>query len=56
MEIESGIEALNEQKTQEAQMLRRFPRWRLGCKAVVENLEEDRAMSIKVTPRGWSVG
>jgi ferredoxin len=53
LEVESGGDVLNNQKTQEAQMLRRFPRWRLGCKAVVESLEEDREMAIKVQPRGF---
>ena len=50
MEIESGSELLNPQKTQEEQMLRRFPRWRLGCKAYIEDLEEDKEMVVKVRP------
>ena len=33
MKVTSGVGALSAQKTQEAQMLRSFPRWRLACKA-----------------------
>ena len=39
------------QGAQERQILTLFPRWRLGCKAVVSNLEDDAEMSIKVTLR-----
>ena len=35
VEVVSGAQVLSGQKTQEEQMLRRFPRWRLACKAGV---------------------
>lgn len=53
MEVLEGGQLLSAQGTQEAQILRRFPRWRLACKAVVERLEEDAEMTVRVTPRGW---
>ena len=34
-------------------MLRRFPRWRLACKAVVGPLDEDVDVEVKVQPRNF---
>mmetsp|Transcript_1435 Transcript_1435/g.2782 ORF Transcript_1435/g.2782 Transcript_1435/m.2782 type:complete len:335 (-) Transcript_1435:407-1411(-) len=54
VEVVSGIELLSKQKTQERQMLNRFPRWRLACKAAIDpTLSEDAQLVVKVAPRGW---
>lgn len=52
VEVVSGINALSEQKTQEAQMLRSFPCWRLACKAVVD-IQEDVEITLKAQPRNF---
>ena len=36
------------------QMLRRFPRWRLSCKARVGEIERDVEIKIKVQPRAFN--
>ena len=54
IEVETGLDLLNEQKTQEKQMLRKHPSWRLGCRArVSEGLEQDATLVVRVSPRTW---
>lgn len=53
VDISSGMEALTAPKTQEKQMLSRFPRWRLACRARVVDIQEDVVINIKVQPRGF---
>lgn len=54
MDVTEGSEFLTEAKTQERQMLRKHPSWRLGCRAFVRpDLEEDVEMTVRVAPRGW---
>lgn len=52
-EVASGGKLLSPQGTQEAQILKRFPRWRLACKATLDPLERDEELVIKVTPRAF---
>ena len=53
VEVASGGGVLSDQGTQEAQILKRFPRWRLACKASLGPLEKDEELVIKVTPRNF---
>ena len=56
VEVVAGMSVLSQQKTQEAQMLRRFPRWRLACKASIAGLipsGEDAEVTIRVQPRNF---
>ena len=54
LEVVQGAETLNEQKAQERQMLRKKPRWRLACRARIdEGLTEDSELVLKVSPRAW---
>lgn len=53
VEVVRGVEALSPQGSQERQMLSKFPRWRLACKAAVGTLAEDAEITLKVTPRDF---
>lgn len=53
VEVLSGAHVLSKQGTQERQMLAAFPRWRLACKAAIEQLDADETMTLRVTPRGF---
>ena len=54
VQVVSGIQALNAAKSQERQMLRKHPDWRLGCRArVAEDLDEDTELVVRVSPRSW---
>lgn len=53
VDVLSGIEALSSPKSQETQMLSRFPRWRLACRARIVDIEQDVDIKIKVQPRGF---
>jgi ferredoxin len=51
--IVEGRDLLNPQKTQEAQILVKNPRWRLACKAVVGFGDREGTMTVRVNPRQW---
>lgn len=51
MKVLSGAEALNEQATQERQMLKKHPTWRLACKASIADLASDTSLVLEVAPR-----
>ena len=54
LEVVTGLEVLNEQKSQERQMLRKHPDWRLACRArVSEELACDAELVLRVSPRAW---
>jgi hypothetical protein len=44
---------LNPQAIQEEQMLKKNPKWRLGCKAIVGHGMQQGEMTIRVNPRQW---
>lgn len=48
-----GGELLNPQAIQEEQILKKNPKWRLACKAVVGHGMQEGEMTIKVNPRQW---
>ena len=55
MQVVSGQELLSGAKTQEKQMLRKHPDWRLGCRArISEELEADGELVVRASPRGWA--
>jgi len=55
VQVVSGLNLLNDQKTQERQMLRKHADWRLGCRArITEGLEEDGELIVRASPRSWS--
>ncbi len=55
VEVVEGDGVLTEAKTQERQMLRNKPSWRLGCRARVSPaLDADASLVVRATPRGWS--
>jgi ferredoxin len=51
--VAQGDELLNPQGLQEAQILKKNPRWRLACKAVVGHGYREGEMTIRVNPRQW---
>mmetsp|Transcript_14194 Transcript_14194/g.34206 ORF Transcript_14194/g.34206 Transcript_14194/m.34206 type:complete len:367 (-) Transcript_14194:97-1197(-) len=53
--IVEGSELLNKQKIQEEQILRKNPRWRFACKAIVGYGDREGKMTIKVNPRQWKL-
>lgn len=53
VDVMQGGEVLNAQDAQERQILKRFPRWRLACKASVAELSEDTEVVMRVTPRNF---
>lgn len=48
-----GRELLNPQSVQEEQMLRKNPRWRLGCRAIVGYGFRQGDITLNVNPRQW---
>ena len=55
VQVVSGQELLSGAKTQEKQMLRKHPDWRLGCRArISEELETDGELVVRASPRGWA--
>jgi ferredoxin len=54
IDVQEGMDAFNPQKIQEQAMLRDFPSWRLGCKAIIANLQADTDVTIKVMPRNFN--
>jgi ferredoxin len=51
--VARGDELLNPQGLQEAQILKKNPRWRLACKAIVGHGYSEGEMTIRVNPRQW---
>jgi ferredoxin len=51
--IVRGEELMNPKFIQEEQILRKNPRWRLACKAVVGHGYREGEMTIRVNPRQW---
>jgi ferredoxin len=51
--VVQGGELLNPQAIQEEQMLKKNPKWRLGCKAIVGHGMQQGEMTIRVNPRQW---
>jgi len=51
--IVQGDELVSPQGTQEKQILKKNPRWRLACKAVVGYGYQEGEMTIRVNPRQW---
>ena len=51
LEIKAGAQALNPQSSQERQILKKHPTWRLACKASVGDLDEDVELVLGVAPR-----
>ena len=55
VQVVAGLGALNEQKSQERQMLRKHADWRLGCRARISGaLDEDSELVVRVSPRSWN--
>ena len=55
VQVVTGMELLNEAKTQEKQMLTKHADWRLGCRArISEDLEADGELVVRASPRGWA--
>ena len=52
--IVRGQELLNEAGTQEKQILKDTPRWRMACKAIVGHGYKEGEMTIRVNPRQWA--
>jgi ferredoxin len=48
-----GDELLNPKKIQEEQIMKKNPRWRMACKAVVGHGYREGEMTIRVNPRQW---
>ena len=51
--IVQGDELVSPQGTQERQILKKNPRWRLACKAVIGHGFQEGEMTIRVNPRQW---
>lgn len=51
--IVTGDELISPQKIQEQQILKKNPRWRLACKAIVGYGFQEGEMTIRVNPRQW---
>ena len=51
--IVKGDELVSPQGTQEQQILKKNPRWRLACKAIVGYGFQEGEMTIRVNPRQW---
>ena len=55
MQVVAGLKALNEQKSQERQMLKKHADWRLGCRAAISpSLDADSELVIRASPRNWN--
>jgi ferredoxin len=53
--ISKGMELLSPMKETEGQILKKKPRWRMACKAVVGHGMQEGDMTIQVNPRQWEV-
>lgn len=53
--VTKGMELLSPMKEQEGQILRKKPRWRMACKAVVGYGMTEGDMTIQVNPRQWEM-
>jgi hypothetical protein len=53
IDVSQGLDALSPAGSQEVQILRKYPRWRLACKAQLGKITEDVDLTIKVQPRAW---
>lgn len=51
--VTKGMELLSPMKEQEGQILKKKPRWRMACKAVVGYGMAEGDMTIQVNPRQW---
>ena len=51
--VSKGDELLSPKAIQEAQILKKNPRWRMACKTVVGHGMQDGEMTIQVNPRQW---
>jgi ferredoxin len=51
--IVKGDELVSPQGTQESQILKKNPRWRMACKAIVGYGLQEGEMTIRVNPRQW---
>jgi ferredoxin len=51
--IVQGDELVSPQGTQERQILKKNPRWRLACKAIIGHGFQEGEMTIRVNPRQW---
>jgi ferredoxin len=51
--IVKGDDLISPQGTQESQILRKNPRWRMACKAIVGYGFQEGEMTIRVNPRQW---
>jgi ferredoxin len=51
--VTKGMELLSPMKEQEGQILKKKPRWRMACKAVVGYGLAEGDMTIQVNPRQW---
>lgn len=51
--IVKGDELISPQGTQESQILKKNPRWRMACKAIVGYGLQEGEMTIRVNPRQW---
>lgn len=53
--VAKGMELLSPMKDQEGQILKKKPRWRMACKAVVGYGMTEGDMTIQVNPRQWDM-
>ncbi|KAL7510733.1 hypothetical protein ACHAXN_007617 [Cyclotella atomus] len=53
--VTKGMELLSPMKEQEGQILKKKPRWRMACKAVVGYGMAEGDMTIQVNPRQWEM-
>lgn len=53
--VAKGMELLSPMKDQESQILKKKPRWRMACKAVVGYGMTEGDMTIQVNPRQWDM-
>lgn len=51
--VGKGDELLSPKAIQEAQILKKNPRWRMACKTVVGHGMTEGQMTIQVNPRQW---
>lgn len=51
--VSKGEELLSPKAIQEAQILKKNPRWRMACKTVVGYGMKDGQLTIQVNPRQW---
>ena len=51
--VSKGDELLSPKAIQEAQILKKNPRWRMACKTIVGSGMTEGEMTIQVNPRQW---